>query len=73
MELSIAMVVSNYNSTFSGPVVIKLFLKNTEFSRNNLFEMLEFNEIIREGKIQRLVKSLEPLALSQSIVEPSIQ
>jgi len=62
MELSIAMVVSNYNSTFSGPAVIKLFLKNIEFSRNNLFEMLKFNEIIREGKIQRLVKSLEPLA-----------
>lgn len=35
MELSIAMVFSKYNSTFSGPVVIKLFLKNTEFSRNN--------------------------------------
>jgi hypothetical protein len=54
-------------------MVIKLFLENTEFSRNYLFEMLKFNETIREGKIQRLEKSLEPLALSQSIVEPSIQ
>ncbi len=54
-------------------MVIKLFLEKTEISRNYLFEMLKFNEIIREGKIQRLVKSLEPLALSQSNVEPSIQ
>jgi hypothetical protein len=40
-----------------------LLFFNAEFSRNYMFEMLKFNQIIREGKVQRLVEALEPIAL----------
>jgi hypothetical protein len=32
-----------------------------------MFEMLNFNKIIREGKIQRLAEASKPIALGQSI------
>jgi hypothetical protein len=41
---------------FSGSAVIKLFLKNVNFSRNYLFEMLKFKGITRK-KIQKWVET----------------
>jgi len=38
-----------------------------------MFEMLKFNQIIREGKIQRLVEASKPIALGQSICKTNIQ
>jgi hypothetical protein len=65
------VVAFKYYSTFSGLVVVKLFLK-ISILKNFLLEMLKFKEITTERKIQKSMKTLELLASGESAIGEEI-
>jgi len=48
MGINIGIKTSIVIGTFSGSAVIKLFLKNPNFSINYMFQMMKFKGITRE-------------------------